>query len=164
MEKWDIRESYLNAESMIEILNIFNAYGYPMHISEITIPGSGQKKENEEVQAYLVETLYKTWFATENMKSIVWWNMVDGYAAYAPLGSNEGENRCGGGLMRFDMSEKPAYKVLDRLINQEWNTSFEKSIEGQELSFRGFYGEYEITVDGKTYTVNLDEDGKEIFL
>ena len=60
------------------------------------------------------------------------------------------------------MSEKPAYQTLDRLINQEWNTSFEKSIEEQELSFRGFYGEYEITVDGKTYTVNLDEDGKEV--
>ena len=98
------------------------------------------------------------------MVAIVWWNLVDGYAAFAPLGSNEGENRCGGGLVRFDMSEKPAYKVLDRLINQEWNTSFEKSIEGQELSFRGFYGEYEVTVDGKTYTVNLDENGKEVLL
>ncbi len=159
-----INKVYLDANAMIEILNIFDSYDLPMHISEITVPGSGQNSENEEVQAYIVEELYKTWFATRNMKSIVWWNMVDGYAAYAPLGSNEGENRCGGGLMRFDMSEKPAYKVLDRLINQEWNTSFEKSIEGQELSFRGFYGEYEITVDGKTYTVNLDEDGKEIFL
>ena len=164
MERWDVRETYLNAKSMIEILDIFNGYGYPMHISEITIPGSGQKEENEEVQAYLVEMLYKTWFATENMKSIVWWNLVDGYAAYAPLGSNEGENRCGGGLMRFDMSEKPAYKVLDRLINQEWNTSFETVIEGNELAFRGFYGEYEVCIDGKTYTVNLDENGKEVGL
>lgn len=159
-----IRNTYLDAQAMVEILELLSKYGYPMHISEITVPGSGQKAENEEVQAYIVEALYKTWFATETMKSIVWWNLVDGYAAYAPLGSNEGENRCGGGLLRFDMSEKPAYKVLDRLINQEWNTSFEKSIEGQELSFRGFYGEYEITVDGKTYTVNLDENGKEVLL
>ena len=157
-----IRNTYLDAQAMVEILELLSKYGYPMHISEITVPGSGQKPENEELQAYIVEALYKTWFATETMKSIVWWNLVDGYAAYAPLGSNEGENRCGGGLLRFDMSEKPAYKVLDRLINQEWNTSFEKSIEEQELSFRGFYGEYEITVDGKTYTVNLDEDGKEV--
>lgn len=164
MERWDVRETYLNAKSMIEILDIFNGYGYPMHISEITIPGSGQKEENEEVQAYLVEMLYKTWFATENMKSIVWWNLVDGYAAYAPLGSNEGENRCGGGLMRFDMSEKPAYKALDRLINKEWNTSFETVMEGNELAFRGFYGEYEVCIDGKTYTVNLDENGKEVLL
>ena len=164
MENWAVKAAYLDAEAMVEILDIFNAYGFPMHISEITIPGSGQKIENEEVQAYLVEALYKTWFATENMKSIVWWNLADGYAAHAPLGSNEGENRCGGGLIRFDMSEKPAYKVLDRLINQEWRTIFEKTVEGNEISFRGFYGEYEITVDGKTHTVNLDEDGKEVTL
>jgi hypothetical protein len=99
------------------------------------------------------------------MKSIVWWNMVDGYAAYAPLGSNVGENRCGGGLLRFDMSRKPAYEVLDNLINKEWNTSFETVVDKNgELSFRGFYGEYEVIVDDNTYTVNFDSDGLEISL
>ncbi|MBE5732402.1 MAG: hypothetical protein E7353_05115 [Clostridiales bacterium] len=142
----DVRKAFLDIPSMLEILDIFDAYNFPMHISEITIPGSGQKEENEEVQAYLVEQLYKTWFATRNMKSIVWWNMVDGYAAYAPLGTNEGENRCGGGLMRFDMSEKPAYKVLDRLINKEWKTELEVKVSDNEYTFRGFYGDYEIVV------------------
>ena len=142
----DIRKAFLDVPSMLEILDIFDAYGFPMHISEITIPGSGQKQENEEIQAYLVEQLYKTWFATRNMKSIVWWNMVDGYAAYAPLGTNEGENRCGGGLMRFDMTEKPSYKVLDRLINKEWKTKLEVKVTDNEYKFRGFYGDYEIVV------------------
>ena len=165
MEDWLVRETYLNAESMVEILDIYDNYGYPMHISEITIPGNGQKAENEEIQAYLVEKLYKTWFATRNMKSIVWWNLADGYAAYAPLGTNEYENRYGGGLLRFDMSKKPAYDVLDNLINKEWNTSFETEISKEkEIAFRGFYGEYEITVGDKTYTVNLDADGKEVNL
>lgn len=165
MEDWLVRETYLNAESMVEVLDIYDNYGYPMHISEITIPGNGQKAENEEIQAYLVEKLYKTWFATRNMKSIVWWNLADGYAAYAPLGTNEYENRYGGGLLRFDMSKKPAYDVLDNLINKEWNTSFETEISKEkEIAFRGFYGEYEITVGDKTYTVNLDADGKEVNL
>ena len=160
-----VRNTYLDAESMLEILDIYDSYGYPMHISEITIPGSGLNAENEEIQAYLVEELYKTWFATRNMKSIVWWNLVDGYAAYAPLGSNVGENRCGGGLLRFDMSRKPAYEVLDNLINKEWNTSFETVVgKNGELSFRGFYGEYEIMVGDNIYTVNLDSDGMEILL
>ena len=165
LQNYDVQQEYINAQSMVEILDIFNAYGYPMHISEITIPGSGQNAENEELQAFIVEQLYKTWFATENMKSIVWWNMVDGYAAYAPLGSNEGENRCGGGIIRFDMSEKPAYKVLDRLINNEWKTTLTtQTNEKGEITFRGFYGEYEVCVDGKVYTVNLDENGKEVTL
>lgn len=160
-----VRNTYLDVESMLEILDVFESYGYPMHISEITIPGSGLNDENEEIQAYLVEKLYRTWFATRNMKSIVWWNLVDGYAAYAPLGSNVGENRCGGGLLRFDMSRKPAYEVLDYLINKEWNTSFETVVDKNgELSFRGFYGEYEIMVGDNIYTVNLDSDGIEILL
>ena len=165
LQNYDVQQEYLDAQSMVEILDIFNAYGYPMHISEITIPGSGQNAENEELQAFIVEQLYKTWFATENMKSIIWWNMVDGYAAYAPLGSNEGENRCGGGIIRFDMSEKPVYKVLDRLINNEWKTTLTtQANEKGEINFRGFYGEYEVCVDGKVYTVNLDENGKEVTL
>jgi GH35 family endo-1,4-beta-xylanase len=165
MENKITRNTYLDVDSMIEILDIFDDYGYPMHISEITIPGSGLNDENEEIQAYLVEQLYKTWFATRNMKSIVWWNLVDGYAAYAPLGSNEGENRCGGGLLRFDMSRKPAYDVLDNLINKEWNTSFETEVDKNgELTFRGFYGEYEVVVDDNTYMVKLERDGAEIIL
>ncbi len=162
-ERRDVRDAYLNIKHMVEILDIYDSYGYPMHISEITVPGSGLKKENEELQAYLVKKLYETWFATRNMKSIVWWNLFDGYAAYAPLGSLEGENRCGGGLVRFDGTEKPAYKVLDDLINREWKTVFTREADG-ELAFRGFYGEYEIEANGKTYTVNFDEDGKEITL
>ena len=165
MENQIVRDTYLNVDSMIEILDIYDSYGYPMHISEITIPGSAQNAENEEIQAYLVEELYRTWFATRNMKSIVWWNLADGYAAYAPLGSNQGENRCGGGLLRFDMSKKPAYEVLDNLINKEWNTSFETFVgKNGELTFRGFYGEYEIIVDDNIYTVNLNSDGLEILL
>ena len=161
----DIRKTYLDAQSMVEILDIFDKYEFPMHISEITVPGSGQNEENEQLQAEIVEILYKTWFATRNMKSIVWWNLVDGYAAFAPLGSNEGENRCGGGLVRFDMSEKPAYKVLDKLINEEWKTNIETSFdENGRLSFNGFYGKYEISVDGKTYEVDFNEYGKEISL
>lgn len=163
MEGWGMRDIYLDARAMVDVLDIYDRYDLPMHISEITIPGSGQKAENEEIQAYLVEKLYKTWFATRNMKSIVWWNLVDGYAAYAPLGSNEGENRCGGGLLRFDMSRKPAYDVLDNLINREWSTSLEGEVSAEgRLDFRGFYGEYEITVDGKAYTAWLDADGKEV--
>ena len=165
LEYDSVQKEYLNAQFMVEILDIFDAYNYPMHISEITIPGSGKNADNEEIQAFIVEQLYKIWFSTRNMKSIVWWNMVDGYAAYAPLGSDEGENACGGGLMRFDMSEKPSYKVLDKLINKEWKTNLTTQLNSNgEVSFRGFYGEYEVCVDGKTYTLNLDENGKEITL
>jgi GH35 family endo-1,4-beta-xylanase len=163
IEGWKAGMSFLNAEVMLDVMELFNSYGYPMHLSEITVPSyAGKLPENEEIQAYLVETLYKIWFATEHMKSIVWWNLCDGYAAYAPLGSEEGENQYAGGLCHFDMTPKPAYLALDRLINGEWRTNIECECEGA-LSFRGFFGEYEIEVteNGRTekHTVLFDKDG-----
>ena len=168
IEGQQAQNSFLRADVMLDAMELFNSYGYPMHISEITVPSyAGKIPENEEIQAYLVETLYKIWFATEHMKSIVWWNLCDGYAAYAPLGSEEGENQYAGGLCRFDMSPKPSYLALDRLINHEWRTNIESECEG-EFSFRGFFGEYEIEVsDGEkteTHTVSLTENGLKIEL
>ena len=163
IESTQAHNSFLRADVMLDAMELFNSYGYPMHISEITIPSyAGKIPENEEIQAYLVETLYKIWFATEHMKSIVWWNLCDGYAAYAPLGSEEGENHYAGGLCRFDMSPKPSYLALDRLINKEWRTNLTAECEG-EYSFRGFFGEYEIEItEGDkttTRTVSFTQDG-----
>lgn len=168
-EMFENNETFLDANGMMEILDIFDAYGFPMHISEITIPSYGGKiPQNEEIQAEIAEILYTTWFATKNMKSIVWWNLVDGYAAYAPLGSEEGENMYCGGLVHFDMTEKPVYKTLDRLINCEWKTNIDDTVSNGEYSFRGFYGEYEIEAETESgtekYTVVFDEDGKSVKL
>ncbi len=163
IEGTDAFNSFLRADVMLDAMELFNSYGYPMHISEITIPSyAGKIPENEEIQAYLVETLYKIWFATEHMKSIVWWNLCDGYAAYAPLGSEEGENQYAGGLCRFDMTPKPSYLALDRLINKEWRTNLTAECE-KEFSFRGFFGEYEIEISKgekvEKHTVSLTENG-----
>ena len=77
----------------------------------------------------------------------------------------EGENYYRGGLLRFDMSEKPAYKRLKHLIKEVWTTNEEFTAdENGEVQFRGFYGEYEVTAGGKTYQVNFDTDGKKAVL
>lgn len=158
-------DMFLNAIDHIDLLELLNEYNLPMHISEITIPSYANKiKSNEEIQAELLEYFYKIWFSTKNMKSIVWWNLVDGYAAHAPRNTYEGENYYGGGLLHYDMSEKPAYKVLDRLINKEWKTNIEDTIKGKTYTFRGFYGDYEIIVDGLSYLVSLSKDNIKISL
>ncbi|MBQ9801738.1 MAG: endo-1,4-beta-xylanase [Clostridia bacterium] len=158
---------YLDAELHLDLLDICDSFGLPMHISEITIPSyAGNIPENEAFQAELAREYYRIWFGTKNMKGIVWWNLPDGYAAYAPQGTFEGENQYAAGLLRYDLSEKPAYRVLDKLINEEWKTSFETKITQNVLDFRGFYGEYEITVEDaagkRTATVTLDKSGKRI--
>ena len=44
------------------------------------------------------------------------------------------------------MNEKPAYAVLDGLINKEWKTSFVTRLnKNRRLTFRGFRGKYLLT-------------------
>lgn len=93
------------------------------------------------------------------MESVIYWNLVDGYAAFAPQGDmTAGENYYRGGLMRFDMTPKPALAMLKRLFGETWHT--EKSLtcdDGGCGAFRGFFGRYdvEIEADGKVTKTEL---------
>lgn len=92
------------------------------------------------------------------MEAIIYWNLPDGYAAFAEPGDfSGGENAYYGGLCRFDMTPKPAYRVVRDLFQKEWRTSFRKDVEGR-LSFRGFDGAYELvaTSNGKTVATTFD--------
>lgn len=130
--------------------------GLPMQITEITIPSYANSQGDEELQAEMLSLLYRVWFSMEKMEKIIYWNLQDGYAAFAPQGDMEaGENYYGGGLLRFDGSKKPVYHCLDRLLHEEWHTAVQGATQNGDLSFRGFYGEYEarVTVGGRTVTL-----------
>ena len=69
---------------------------------------------------------------------------------------------------RFDLTPKPSYDMIDTLFNKEWRTNLdiEANADG-ETSFRGFYGDYELTVQGGdklvTKSVTLSKTGKNEF-
>lgn len=126
--------------------NLYSDFRLPMQISEVTLPAYGLDKEDEEVQAELITNMYKMWFASPYMEGIVYWNLVDGYAAFAPQGTLEGENYFCGGFMRYDMSEKPAFKAYKELIDS-WQTNQEKTTDcNGECVFKGFYGKYDVEI------------------
>lgn len=125
--------------------------GKPLQITEVTIPSYSSESAAEELQADIIEMLFRFWFSLQNMESIIYWNLVDGYAAFANEGEDSGENYFKGGLVRYDFTKKPAYYRLYDLIHKEWHTSVKKEIRNGTASFRGFYGKYKVTVicDGK---------------
>lgn len=161
----DTRKFY-NLPHLFEALDNYGRFKKPIEITEVTIPAFTAEDADEESQADVLERLYSLWFSHENVSQIIYWNLADGYAAFTTPGNmEEGENYYRGGLLRFDMSEKPAYKRLRHLIKEVWTTNETLCAnEKGEVSFRGFYGEYEVTAGGKTYTVNFDKDGKEVNL
>ena len=141
-----------NPLHLYEVMDTYTRLGKRLQITEMTIPAYSACAEDEEIQALLAENVYRVFFSHPAMEAIIYWNIPDGYAAFAPLGDmTAGENKYHGGLLRFDLSEKPIYRALRRLVKEEWHT--DESMSGAENTFRGFYGEYEITVtaDGKEY-------------
>ena len=168
--EYDETRPFYNPEKLYKYMDLYSNFNKPLQVTEITIPAYSNNEEDELIQAEIIENLYSVWFSHPNMEQIIYWNLVDGYAAFAKQGDmTAGENQYYGGLLRFDLSPKPAYHTIKNLIQNKWHT--EKSIitscDG-EASFRGFYGEYdvEIEVDGKIINkkINLSKKGKKQFL
>lgn len=135
----EARDIYLDPKRLLQVLDQHASLGRPIHISEVTLPCYTQLADGEKLQADLLRELYRLWFSHAAVEGIYWWNMPDG-SAYG----KEGE--LFGGLLRPDLSEKPAYRVLRELVHKEWSSSFE--VEGRaQADFNGFYGTYELTLE-----------------
>ena len=142
-----------NPDHVFKVLDLYSNFNLPIQITEITIPAYTDKEEDEEIQAKLIKNMYSIWFSHKNVEQIVYWNLPDGYAAFAPQGDmTAGENYYRGGLLRYDLSPKPAYDVIYNLFHKEWITNAEilTDCEGNAKT-RGFYGEYDVQIcaDGK---------------
>ncbi len=157
-----------NPVKIYGVLDRFAKLGKPLQLTEATVPAYSGGEEDEYVQAELVKNLYKTFFSHPAMEAIVYWNLVDGYAAAAPLGDmTKGENIYYGGFLRHDLSEKPVFKAVDELFNKEYRTNANVATENGFVKFRGFYGDYDITVcqgDKKvTKTISVSKDSDNNF-
>lgn len=155
-EKNNVRDMY-NPKVMFEVMDTYAKLGKPLQITEITIPAYSDSAEDEAIQAELIERLYSIWFSHKAVEAIIYWNLTDGYAAFAPQGDmTAGENVYRGGLLRFDMSKKPAYEMIHHLFNERWITKTETETDNAGVAkFKGFYGDYELTIDDKKFDVSL---------
>ena len=122
---WPLEEAWTICER-------YARYGLPLHFTELTIL-SGRAKdprdtdwhrvhadwpstpEAEEAQAAYGEALYTVLYSHPAVEAITWWDFSD-YQAWqgAPAG-----------MLRKDMSPKPLYERLLRLIWGEWATHAE---------------------------------------
>lgn len=133
---------------ILSVLDEYAVLGKPLHLTETTVLSGGKETttDGERTQAEYVEQFYRACFSHPSVRAITWWDLSD-------AGAWQG---VAAGLVRKDMSPKPAYLVLDRLINREWTTKLTGRTDAQgKLSFRGFGGKYRVTVtlpDGRSKT------------
>ncbi len=128
-----------------EILDRYASLGKELHITEFTPASSGQKitgshREDiwdEAAQADYAVKFYRVCFAHPSMRAITWWDLCD-----------QGSWLPGGGMLRADMSPKPVYEQLKRLIHEEWKTRVTETTDMDgRLSFRGFFGKYRVVIE-----------------
>lgn len=159
--EYELTRMTLNPENLYRKMDLYADLDKPLQVTEVTIPAYSWGAEDEEIQAEIIENLYSIWFSHPSVEQIIYWNLVDGYAHLWSSDLEEirasqgnmtiGENYYYGGLLRFDMSPKPAYFKLKELFQSRWHTEAELvTDEDGCASFRGFYGEYdaELLVDG----------------
>ena len=146
-------------------LERFTHFGKPLHLTEVTlISGSIRKdmnwyercadwdttSEGEERQARDVEMFYSLAFSHPRLEAITWWDFPDGQWLGAPSG-----------LVRKDMTPKPAYEVLHRLFRKEWWTPRQvlRTDEGGCVKFRGYLGSYEAAAAGAKAVFTVETAG-----
>ena len=145
-------------ERIVDVVKRFGKYGVPLHFTETTMVSGPGKEENwretslegEILQADEVERFYRTVFSCPEVEALTWWDLSD-YRSWqgAPAG-----------LIRKDMSPKPAYQRLKRLVLREWRTYEKGTTDSQgEARFRAYHGRYLIGVkapNGMTAQEGID--------
>jgi GH35 family endo-1,4-beta-xylanase len=118
--------------------------GKPVHITEFSPPSRDNKKQGEqpaltddEIAAWQVN-YYTLAFSKPYIHEITRWFVID----------ELGGRGVDAGLITRDGKLKPAYYALKRLLTQTWRTDWRGEAVNGAISFRGFFGEYEVEVQG----------------
>jgi len=125
--------------------------GMPVHLSAVTILGDA---ETEAEQAEAVRHFYTAAFADRRVAGITWWDLSDRFAW----------RNADAGLLRADLSPKPAYHALEDLLHRRWRTDAAGRTDSDgRLRARVFLGTYRLTAraDGReaTRTMHLGREG-----
>lgn len=162
-----MHKGYWGLERAWKVCEQYAKFGRPLHFSELTIlSGILQKDhswaltrtdwfstaEGEELQAKQVRDFYRLLFSHPAVAGITWWDFADeGAWLGAPAG-----------LVRKDMSPKPAYEELYKLIKKDWWTPEQKLMTDAKgvVEFAGFLGAHEVQVKREKVAFSVDKAGK----
>ena len=157
---------YWGAEKAWTVCGRFAQFGKPIHFTEATILSGEARKdinykkryddwpttpEGERRQAEQVTEFYRVLFSHPAVEAITWWDFDDGNWLGAPAG-----------LVRRDMSAKPAYEALMGLVKKAWWTGLLelKADKDGKVKFRGYLGEYVVESAGGWGTVEVPAAGE----
>ncbi len=106
---------------------------------------------SEAHQAEYAKRFYTMCFSHPAVSAISWWGFEDGKNIQKDPKY---------GLLNNDLSPKQSYLVLKDLIKNQWNsTGTIIKATTEPINFNGFYGQYEIIIDGIPYSAYFSKSG-----
>lgn len=147
-----------------DVLDRFSRFGLPLHFTENTLVSGSlipdyivdlndwqvdswpTTPEFEERQKNELEHMYRMLFDCPRVEAITNWDFADGAWLKAPSG-----------FIREDLTKKPSFDMLKKLIREEWHTAYETvTDEFGGFTLSGFKGDYDIVCGGLATTEKLD--------
>lgn len=131
-----------------EVCERFAKLGLPLHFTETTVVsgprlGNGERwgpttPELEAKQADAVERFYRVLFSQPAVQGLTWWDFSD-FRAWQGAAA---------GLVRRDMTPKPAYDRLHAMIKGEWWTKTQGQTNNRgEFATSAFFGTHRVAVE-----------------
>lgn len=160
-----MHQGFRGEEQIWQINERFARFGLPLHWTETTlVSGDLMPAEIEDLNDYVVDDWpstpegeqrqadeavrhFRTLFAHPAVHGVTYWGLSDeGAWLGAPCG-----------LVRKDMTPKPAYEALRRLVREEWWTPTQQlpTNDAGTIQAQGFAGRYRINCQGREVEVEL---------
>lgn len=150
-----------NLKKIWDMMNEYAAFGLPIKITEFDCEATN----GEDRQAECLENALTLCFSHPAVEGFMLWGFWDGshWRNTKQFGLDEA------GLWRRDWTPKPAADVWRRLIFEEWWTTEKGRTDVDGIyDVRGFFGEYDITVnagdDVRVVPVSLDKTARPIVI
>ena len=140
------RQEWFSPEEVWKTFDLYYGLGFPVHITEFHPQSSGvgitggwrTGPWTPEAQSEFTGQFVKLCFGHPAVVSMNWWGLSD-RNSWLP----------GGGLVDEEYRPKLVYTMLDKLVNETWRSNgLYQTDDRGTLSFRGFFGKYEIILNG----------------
>jgi hypothetical protein len=148
----DIPYPFRDLSSISRILDWYGTLSIPIYITEFDVPGNfasplgywHKRSWDESLKSEWIEKFYTIAFSKTNVRMVTYWSAAD-------VASQKIER----GLLDAYSQPRQSYYTLKKLITDDWTTRLGMKTDANgQVQFRGFAGNYTITIGTKNGGVN----------
>jgi len=156
---------FRDLSSISRILDWYGNLSVPVYITEFNAPGQftsplgywHKRSWDESLKSEWIEKFYTIAFSKTNVRMVTYWSAVDAAAQNIERG-----------LLDAYSHPRQSYYTVKRLITDDWTTRLRTKTDANgQVQFRGFAGNYTVTIGTKNgafnFTIHVNEQASQSF-